>query len=134
MNGDGFIDTNVLIYLLDDNLQKKHKALAVCRNRNIISINVINEYTNVCRKKLNRPVPFIKKDVEFLLARLNIVFPEMKTFFHSLKIGLKYGYSHFDSLMLATALDTGCSVFYSEDMQHNQMIEGRLKIINPFLS
>jgi len=49
------------------------------------------------------------------------------------KIAARYGFSHFDSLMVASALDAGCLRLYSEDMQHGQMIEDRLQIFNPFL-
>jgi len=45
----------------------------------------------------------------------------------------KYQYSFWDSLMLASALENGCSVIYSEDMQHEQIIGKKLKIINPFV-
>jgi predicted nucleic acid-binding protein len=44
-----------------------------------------------------------------------------------------YKYSFWDSMMLASALIYNCEVIYSEDMQHNQIIEGKLKIVNPFL-
>jgi len=38
-----------------------------------------------------------------------------------------------DSLVLSAALGNGCSVLYSEDLQHNQTIENTLKILNPFV-
>jgi len=132
MSDKVFIDTNILIYLLGDNQQKKRKALDICKNNALISINVLNEYTNVCRKKFHRPLPSIKQDIELLLVRLVLVFPGLETFYHTLDLGQKTGYSHFDSLMLATALDAECSIFYSEDLQHNQIIEGKLRITNPF--
>jgi predicted nucleic acid-binding protein len=45
----------------------------------------------------------------------------------------KYQYSFWDSMMLASALENKCTEIYSEDMQHNQTIEDKLRIINPFL-
>ena len=45
----------------------------------------------------------------------------------------KYLYSWWDSLVLASALENDCSILYSEDLQCNQIIERKLKIINPFL-
>ena len=45
----------------------------------------------------------------------------------------KYNYSFYDSLIIAAAIESGCSILYSEDMQHNQLIEEKLKIVNPFL-
>ena len=43
-----------------------------------------------------------------------------------------YGYSYYDSLMLASALESDCDIILTEDMQDGQIIENRLKIINPF--
>jgi len=43
-------------------------------------------------------------------------------------------YSSYDSLMLAAALQAGCDVIYTEDLQHNQLVGGRLRIVNPFLT
>jgi predicted nucleic acid-binding protein len=50
----------------------------------------------------------------------------------TVKIAAKYGFSFWDSMMVASALNNHCSVLYSEDLQHNQIIEDRLQIINPF--
>ena len=47
-------------------------------------------------------------------------------------IRLKYKYSYYDSLIIAAALESKCTVLYSEDMQHDQIIESTLQIINPF--
>jgi len=44
----------------------------------------------------------------------------------------KYGYSWWDSLVLSAALGNGCSILYSEDLQHKQIIENSLEIVNPF--
>ena len=45
----------------------------------------------------------------------------------------RYGFGHYDSLIIAAALKTGSSTLYTEDMQHEQVIEGRLTLINPFV-
>ena len=44
----------------------------------------------------------------------------------------KYGYSWWDSMVLTSALEHDCEILYSEDMQSNQIIEDRLRIVNPF--
>jgi predicted nucleic acid-binding protein len=44
----------------------------------------------------------------------------------------KYRYSWWDSLILASALESECALVYSEDMQDGQLIEDRLTIKNPF--
>jgi predicted nucleic acid-binding protein len=47
---------------------------------------------------------------------------------------VKYGFSNWDSLILAAALEHSCTCLYSEDLHHGQIIEGCLTIINPFTS
>jgi len=47
---------------------------------------------------------------------------------------LNYNFSYYDSMIVSAALQSECEVIYSEDMQHNQIIEKRLQIINPFTS
>jgi predicted nucleic acid-binding protein len=49
-----------------------------------------------------------------------------------LSLKKKYFYSYWDSLILASSLESGCTVVYSEDMQHGQVIEQTLTIMNPF--
>ncbi|SKB16175.1 Putative nucleic-acid-binding protein (fragment) [Planktothrix sp. PCC 11201] len=51
----------------------------------------------------------------------------------ALDINSKYGYTYWDSLVLATALQHNCNILSSEDMQANQLIEQKTIIINPFL-
>ena len=91
MSDKVFIDTNILIYLLGDDQHKKYKALTICANNAVISVNVLNEYTNVCRKKFHRGFPLIRQDIELLLTRLILVFPGLETFYHTLDLGQKTG-------------------------------------------
>ncbi len=58
---------------------------------------------------------------------------ETKTMRGGLGLAQRYGFSHYDSLIVATALQADCTVLYSEDLQHGQLIGGKLEIINPFL-
>jgi hypothetical protein len=48
------------------------------------------------------------------------------------QIAEKYQFSFYDSLIIASALKCDCYTLYSEDLQHGQIIEDKLKIINPF--
>lgn len=43
-----------------------------------------------------------------------------------------YSLSFWDSLIVASALHSGCGTLYSEDMQHDLVVDGSLHIINPF--
>ncbi len=63
---------------------------------------------------------------------MNVVSVTSETIETALMLKGKYHFSYWDSLMLSAALISNCEVVYSEDMQHNQTIEGRLRILNPF--
>lgn len=127
------LDTNILIYAFgqkDDN--RKHIAKEIITNCNIVSLQVVNETVYVLLKKfkfglyqVDPIVLFIKQ--KFVISDLNIHISE-----YTLKITALYGYSFWDSMIIASALYNNCSVLYSEDLQHNQIIEGQLRIINPF--
>jgi predicted nucleic acid-binding protein len=49
-----------------------------------------------------------------------------------MRISDRYGFSYWDSLIVAAALDAGCAVLYTEDLQNGQTIDSALRIINPF--
>ncbi len=52
----------------------------------------------------------------------------------ALNISQQYGFSYYASLIIASALEADCKTLYTEDLQHNQLIEGKLRIINPFVN
>ena len=75
----------------------------------------------------------IKEIVKGFFNIYDIHLIDQKIIEKALEISEKYRYSYWDSLVLASALSSGSSILYSEDMQHNQIIEGKLRILNPFL-
>lgn len=50
----------------------------------------------------------------------------------AMRIETRYGFSWWDSLIIAAALRANCDMLYTEDMQHGQVIDGRLTLVNPF--
>ncbi len=133
-----FIDTNVLVYihLFDEESQDKRKALQNLLHRRIdaeliINVQVINEFYNVLLRK-NIEDNVIQKKIHSQLEICSALELSLKTVFSAWKLREKYKYSYWDSLILASALENSCSILYSEDMQHGQVIEDSLKIINPF--
>jgi predicted nucleic acid-binding protein len=128
-----FVDTNVVIYSFDENAVKRTKALAILARNPVISVQVLNEAANTLRRKLGFDIPEIRRILIKLIqeSRLHPLAPS--TVLLALDIAERYGFSHYDSLIVAAALEAGCMRLYSEDMQHGQTIEGRLLVINPFL-
>jgi predicted nucleic acid-binding protein len=97
------------------------------------STQVLGELYNV----LTRKQIFSRSDAQAILVGLINTFPvvaiDIPKVLQALEINNRYGYSYWDSLIIATALATNCNVLYSEDIQHEQLIENNLKIINPLL-
>jgi len=127
-----FVDTNTVIYSLGKDAIKRRKALAVLARKPILSIQVLNETANTMRRKLDFDIPTIRHFLMDLMkeSRIHPITPV--TVLSALAVAERYGFSHYDSLIIATAMDAGCDTLYSEDMQHGQLIDNRLTVINPF--
>jgi predicted nucleic acid-binding protein len=127
------LDTNILIYAFgkqDD--ARKQVAIEIISKCTIISLQVVNETIYVLQRKFKFPDSELNKVVEFIKQNFVISDLNINTLDQTLKIAETYGFSFWDSMMVAAALNNHCSILYSEDLHHNQIIEGRLQIVNPF--
>jgi predicted nucleic acid-binding protein len=139
MSGE-FIDSNVFIYLFDETDDRKRDTAerivdsALQTHNASISFQVVQETLNVLTRRLPTPmtVEGAKRFMELVLAPLWKVSPSPALYHHALDVQARYRYGFYDSLIVAAALDAGCSRLYSEDLQDGQRIEG-LTIENPFL-
>ena len=131
-----FIDTNIWIYAhLKQSINQKHSlALNLIENLQylIISTQVLNEYYSVMLKK-KIPDSIIQDNIEVIIDIAEIYLVEVNTIRLAHRLKLKYGFSYWDSLILASALNANCQIIYTEDLQHKQVIENRLKVLNPFI-
>ena len=131
-----FLDTNILIYAFsEDEPQKQEIALSIINNVSgdtLISNQVINEICNVFLKKFKLSSNEIENVILELDSVLDIVSFDISTQIKALKLKEKYQFQYFDALIVATALENKCKVLYSEDTQHELIVENRLQIINPF--
>ena len=136
MRDKAFVDTNVFIYAYSKTEpEKKNIALEILKNQDvIINTQVINEFIWVMNRKFSVPMEKLRDLGVKLLQRFEIVLIDQTTIKKALDIAIGYKYSYWDSLIIASALENNCSICYSEDMQHGQIIEDRLRIINPFES
>ncbi len=135
MSGKVFFDTNVLVYLYSsDEHEKRDKAVSLVENAGgIISTQVINELINVLHRKFNVEYGKIEMAVRELENVFHVSTVTQETIHRALVIGSGTGYSWFDSLIIASAIESGCDVLYSEDMRHNHTIDGTITIDNPFI-
>jgi len=132
MNDKPFLDTNVLLYAFRGDDARSQTAEALLAAGGIISVQILNEFAAVARGKLGRTW----EEVRRALKVIRVFCPDpapltIEVHDRALQLAGRYGYSIFDSLVIAAALQAGAGTLYSEDMQDGQMIEG-LTIRNPF--
>ncbi|MCX7068640.1 MAG: PIN domain-containing protein [Methylococcales bacterium] len=135
MNAKIFFDTNLLVYLYsEDELEKQAQILTPIKDteNRWISTQVLNELSNTLRRKFKLEYADIANVIAEIRDNFEIITVQIETIERALKIAEKYRYSYYDSVIIAAALESSCTLLYSEDMQHNQIIEGQLQIINPF--
>ena len=131
-----FFDTNVLVYCYTETEpNKKSVAVEFAQSPDAwISTQVLQELSNTLRRKFGKEWIEVVGTLEEVCQNFEIFTNLSDTLRDAIRIADKYGYSLYDSLILSSALAVGCKIVYSEDMQNGQVIDGRLTIVNPFLS
>ena len=134
-----FIDTNVLVYCFDDRDTAKRDVarrwVAMCWQRRCgrISTQVLNEFYNTARRKFSSTISVGDARVE--VRRYQSWQPwaiDHSTVETAWGVETRFGFSFWDSLIVASAQALGCAMLLTEDLQHDQVID-TLRIVNPFL-
>ena len=139
MSGKAFLDTNVFIYSFDK-IDKDKASVAVelirdaaRRETGVISFQVIQEFFNVALKRA-QPAFSPHEAIRYLMTVLRpllSVESSLALYSTGLEIQSRWQLSWYDSLIVAAASQAGCSVIYTEDLQHGAKING-IRIENPF--
>jgi len=135
-----FLDTNILAYSFDLVAPQKQKIAdrlltdALETQRGMISIQVVQEFLNVARRKFKRPMTIeqCRGHVRNVLEPLCAYFPSISTMDRALLVMDETGYSLYDALIVTAAIESGCRTLYSDALQHGRKIQG-LTILNPFI-
>jgi len=127
-----FIDTNILIYLLSDDLIKADQAESVVRLGGMVSVQVLNEMTNIMHRKIAMSWPEISEVIAIIQSLCKIEPLTLDVHNRGRFIARRYGFGVYDSMIVASALLAGCKTLYSEDLQHEQLLEQQLRVCNPF--
>ena len=131
-----FFDTNVLIYADDKAAPgKQRRALdLVAEHRRartgVISLQVLQEYFVTVTRKLRVESSIARRKVE-LLAEFHVAAPDVADILAAIDLHRLHNFSFWDALVIRSAKQSGCTVLFSEDMQHTREIDG-LQIVNPF--
>jgi predicted nucleic acid-binding protein len=140
MSAKYFIDTNVFVYTFDNRQpQKKERARVLIQealktNTGMISTQVIQEFMNVATQKFAVPLKIddARAYLRLVMNPLCQVYPSLALYESCLELQAETRYSFYDALILAAAVQGGCDVLYSEDLQDGQVVRG-VKIVNPYL-
>jgi predicted nucleic acid-binding protein len=127
-----FIDTNVLVYLLSGDTVKADRAEGILRDGGVISVQVLNELTNVARRKIRMPWADIHAFLSLLRALLTVHPITLKTHETAITLAEHTNLSIYDAMIAASALHADCDVLWSEDMQDGMALGNGLHIVNPF--
>lgn len=134
-----FIDSNVFVYLFDDTDPPRQATArrvverGIATGSSVISFQVIQEVLNVTTHKMARPLTGADAIAFFdtILAPMWRVFPSAELYRRAVEIKVRYQLSFYDSLIVAAALETGCTRLLTEDLQDGQTISS-LTVVNPF--
>jgi predicted nucleic acid-binding protein len=133
MSARPFLDTNILVYAFSSEHPRSETALSLVANGGIVSIQVLNEFASVARQKLFREWDEIEEAIRALRTLLEPPLPlTMEIHQAAIHIARNYNYRFYDGLIIAAALQAGCSTVYTEHLQNGQTIE-KLTIRNPFI-
>ena len=132
MPGKAFLDTNILIYAVGDDDVRRAVADALIVQDAVVSAQVLAETASVLGRKLRLPALSVEQILLSIASRVLCEPLTSETVLAAVRLGGRFGYSHYDSQIIAAALAAGCTVLYSEDMQHGQLINGTLTIVDPF--
>jgi len=127
-----FFDTNVLVYIASDDATKADRAEEIIGNGGVISVQVLNELTNVARRKMRMAWPDTRSFLSVLRSLLTVQPITVETHETGLALAERYNLSTYDAMIVASALQAGCDTLWSEDMQHGMELGERLRIVNPF--
>lgn len=130
MRGD-FFDSNILVYAAEAG-DKGVIAENLIASGGTVSVQVLNEFVNVARRKMQLEWPEIRRFLSSVRHFTEVVPHNLETHESALDVAQNHGLSTWDSNIVASALGARCLRLVSEDLQAGQLFDGRLRVVNPF--
>jgi len=127
-----FFDTNVLVYIASGDAAKADRAEAIVAAGGAISVQVLDELANVARRKMRMSWAETHALLDLLRGLLTVHPVALDTHEAGLRLAERYGFSIYDAMIVASALQAGCDMMWSENMQHGMRLDEGLRIVNPF--
>lgn len=133
MTAKSFVDSNVVLYTIGKDVRKAKIARELVAAEPAASTQVVNECVSVCLRKLSFTREQAYAFARTLMDRTEVLPLDEATIDRAAAVAIRYQLSHWDALIVASALIAGCDTLYSEDLQHGQVFDEQLRIVNPFL-
>jgi predicted nucleic acid-binding protein len=127
-----FFDTNALLYLASGDPAKAERAEELIGAGGTISVQVLNEITNVGRRKMGMSWTETHAFLSAMRGLLTVQPLTIEIHETGLALAERYGLSTWDAMIAASALHADCDTLWSEDMQDGIVLDDRLRIVNPF--
>jgi predicted nucleic acid-binding protein len=127
-----FLDSNIVLYLASEDLAKADRAQELVAEGGTISVQVLHEIANVSRRKMG--LSWAETRNFLLMIRRLLEVKPITIEIHDVGISLagRYQLSVYDSMIVSAALSVECDILLSEDLQDGLLINGRLRVLNPF--
>ena len=126
-----FLDSNIVLYAFTNDARSAVAESLLAQGPNL-SVQVLNEFVNVARKKLGFGWSQIEEALKAIHTLAGAIHPiDIESHSSAVVLARRYGFSFYDALIVASAQIAQCDILYSEDFQHSQKIEG-LTIFDPF--
>ena len=130
-----FVDSNIFIYAVtDDPLKSEVARQSLLSDSEFhLSTQVLNEFISVCQRKKIITNDEIQQSIEGYLKDFQLHLLTDATIRLAMQLQTRYNLSYWDALIIASALEAECSILYSEDLQHDLVIDNQVTIRTPFL-
>ena len=126
-----FFDTNMLVYSVSAEPDKSVISARLLKGGGVVSVQVLNELVNVCRRKLKLPWSTIDLYLEPIRLAMEIVPLSIEVHERGLWLTQNHSFALYDAMIVSAAQLAGCSVLYTEDMNAG-FVTGGLTLVNPF--
>ena len=139
MSGRTFLDSNVLVYSVDESPVEKAKheraveLLGVQPENLVVSTQVLQEFYVVTTRKLRNPLSEERAARAVRgIAKLDVVGIDAPLVLAAVDTSRTAQVSLWDALIIEAASRAGCERILSEDLNAGQVIRG-VRIENPFI-
>lgn len=132
MRATDFFDTNVLLYLFSGDAIKADRAETLLAAGGMVSVQVLNEFASVASRKLAMPWAEIQTVLRDMRRFCTVVPLTVESHERGLELAQRYGFSLYDAMVVASALEAGCTTLWTEDFQDGLRVDGVLTVRNPF--